>query len=334
MNRENNYIMPSDNTKKVEQIWSNLPTSNIYEQLKIIDWNEELGNVLPNDNVYRTGYIQSALHYNLSKYLESNNVTLDTFLLSAFHILLQLYLNSFESIIGCHAIKVSDKHPEITLRSSYVYIEETDQFNTLLEEVGLQLDSNKSAHVKSIESYRKIKYTPAFFYESFETAHNLNCTVNHLNTTSTPDRPIKITTLEENKKVIIRYSFNSSISSAIDIDFYQRTYEELLAFLLSFEHSEITIKQIKDKFNSHEFRDIKKIEEAKNRIILIWAKVLNVDKSFINDDSDYFVLGGTSLNAFQTINQVRNEFGLDISVKEIIENPTVHNISSVLASRL
>ena len=64
----------------------------------------------------------------------------------------------------------------------------------------------------------------------------------------------------------------------------------------------------------------------------IWAKVLRVSPVGIEDD--FFELGGHSLLATQVISRLREQLGVEISLQQFFETPSVAGMSLVVAHRL
>jgi amino acid adenylation domain-containing protein len=64
-------------------------------------------------------------------------------------------------------------------------------------------------------------------------------------------------------------------------------------------------------------------------IAAIWSEVLNVDQVSIHDN--FFDLGGHSLLATRVVSRLKNsDFALDISVRQLFENPTVAELAEAL----
>ena len=71
------------------------------------------------------------------------------------------------------------------------------------------------------------------------------------------------------------------------------------------------------------------IEEA---LAGIWVKVLRVPRVGVEDN--FFELGGHSLLATQVISQLGQAFGVEISLRQFFEAPTVAALSLVIANRV
>ncbi|HLP45550.1 MAG TPA: amino acid adenylation domain-containing protein [Candidatus Kapabacteria bacterium] len=67
-----------------------------------------------------------------------------------------------------------------------------------------------------------------------------------------------------------------------------------------------------------------KIEE---KLVEIWAEVLNEDKNKLSIDQDFFELGGHSLKAITLISRIHKEMNVKISLAEIFQHPSIQGIS-------
>jgi amino acid adenylation domain-containing protein/FkbH-like protein len=64
----------------------------------------------------------------------------------------------------------------------------------------------------------------------------------------------------------------------------------------------------------------------------IWADVLNLSTDEIDTNVDFFRLGGSSLSAVRTLSRIASSFGVELSVFDFFERPTVSAIAAKLAS--
>lgn len=65
-------------------------------------------------------------------------------------------------------------------------------------------------------------------------------------------------------------------------------------------------------------------------LVEIWSDVLEVDKSVIGIDDNFFDLGGHSLNVTILISKIHKEFNKELSVMEIFQAPTIRDISTLI----
>jgi aryl carrier-like protein len=61
----------------------------------------------------------------------------------------------------------------------------------------------------------------------------------------------------------------------------------------------------------------------------IWSEVLGVEN--IDSASNFFELGGDSLQAMQITSRMRRRFGKQVKLRTLLENPTLGTLSAVLA---
>jgi amino acid adenylation domain-containing protein/FkbM family methyltransferase len=64
----------------------------------------------------------------------------------------------------------------------------------------------------------------------------------------------------------------------------------------------------------------------------IWETVLNVNRVYLEDN--FFDLGGHSLKSVHIINQIRIRFDADLSMADLLRNPSFRNFSAVVVSKL
>ena len=67
--------------------------------------------------------------------------------------------------------------------------------------------------------------------------------------------------------------------------------------------------------------------EIDRELIDIWVEILGVEKSAIGVETDFFDLGGHSLNAAMLISRVHQTFGAKIPLGHLFENPTVSGLA-------
>jgi tyrocidine synthetase-3 len=63
------------------------------------------------------------------------------------------------------------------------------------------------------------------------------------------------------------------------------------------------------------------------RLVQLWSGVLNLKEEDVGIESNFFQLGGNSLNATLIINKIQKEFKVDIDFKELLESPQIKHIS-------
>jgi acyl carrier protein len=64
------------------------------------------------------------------------------------------------------------------------------------------------------------------------------------------------------------------------------------------------------------------------RLREIWCEILGLEE--VDDEASFFDLNGTSVDAIRLINRIRSDFGLAITVRTVIEAPTVVRLMEAL----
>ncbi|MFF2352169.1 amino acid adenylation domain-containing protein [Kitasatospora sp. NPDC058115] len=80
----------------------------------------------------------------------------------------------------------------------------------------------------------------------------------------------------------------------------------------------------------HESTDAHRPPETpiEERIAGVWATLL--DRERIGVEDDFFALGGHSILAIRMTSSLRDEFDIDLSVRSVLENPTVRSLAQVV----
>ncbi|WP_329570506.1 phosphopantetheine-binding protein [Kitasatospora sp. NBC_01266] len=60
----------------------------------------------------------------------------------------------------------------------------------------------------------------------------------------------------------------------------------------------------------------------------IWCEILELDQ--VDDEESFFTLSGRSIDAMRLVNRIRSAFGLEITVRTVIEAPTVTLLAQAL----
>ncbi len=63
--------------------------------------------------------------------------------------------------------------------------------------------------------------------------------------------------------------------------------------------------------------------ENEERLLAIWASVLNIEEEKISTDHNFMELGGHSLKAIQIANNIKKQFGIEIKLVELFQRPTI-----------
>jgi acyl carrier protein len=67
------------------------------------------------------------------------------------------------------------------------------------------------------------------------------------------------------------------------------------------------------------------------RVVEIWREVLSLNQVGIDDR--FFEIGGDSLSATRAFARINRDFGMDLSLKEILEHPTVRLLAQFVSDR-
>lgn len=73
--------------------------------------------------------------------------------------------------------------------------------------------------------------------------------------------------------------------------------------------------------------------DIEKQLVAIWAEVLDRDPSKIGVGDNFFVIGGHSLKATRIISRIHRDLGLDISLKEVFEYPTIGQLAAKLSTK-
>lgn len=69
------------------------------------------------------------------------------------------------------------------------------------------------------------------------------------------------------------------------------------------------------------------------QLVNIWSEVLERQPSRINVTDNFFAVGGHSLKATRVVSRIHRDMGLDISIREIFEYPTIQELAIQLSTR-
>jgi amino acid adenylation domain-containing protein len=71
--------------------------------------------------------------------------------------------------------------------------------------------------------------------------------------------------------------------------------------------------------------------ELEEKLSVIWANVLNLKKVGINNS--FYELGGHSLSVTKVLSRIYKELGIEISLKDIFNNPTIKKLAALLSGK-
>jgi acyl carrier protein len=65
-------------------------------------------------------------------------------------------------------------------------------------------------------------------------------------------------------------------------------------------------------------------------LVALWARLLHLDEDRIGANDDFFELGGHSILAVHLMNQIRQEFPVDLRLRKIFDHPTVRQLGALI----
>lgn len=72
-------------------------------------------------------------------------------------------------------------------------------------------------------------------------------------------------------------------------------------------------------------------DDVRNKLTALWGEILD---SEINDDSDFFECGGTSIDAVYLAAGIQESFGVAVDAIEVVIVRKFHDLASLISSRL
>jgi acyl carrier protein len=75
-------------------------------------------------------------------------------------------------------------------------------------------------------------------------------------------------------------------------------------------------------------------DKLEEQLTDIWADILRIDKGVISVDRSFFELGGHSLKATLLINKINKVLGVDISITEIFNKPSIKSMAKHIGASL
>jgi acyl carrier protein len=71
-------------------------------------------------------------------------------------------------------------------------------------------------------------------------------------------------------------------------------------------------------------------DQVEEKLVHIWSEVLGIERERIGVQSDFFQLGGHSLNAATLVSKIHKELDAKVELAEVFKNPTIRGISSLI----
>jgi acyl carrier protein len=75
-------------------------------------------------------------------------------------------------------------------------------------------------------------------------------------------------------------------------------------------------------------------DAIQEKLVKIWSEVLNLEKKKIGIDSDYFDLGGHSLNAIRMLGRIEKEWEVKLDMEDILTITTIRGLSNIIKEKL
>jgi hypothetical protein len=314
-----------------EELWRGLPSSSIYKQKKLAGWSDaDDGSSEDGALEHRTHLLEADRYAGLRAFLDEEGKSFNAVMLGAYHLVLQGYLDDIESLIGCCLLgPAQSAGRRAVLRPSYVYAEDDEPIESMLRDIEQQLRSGSSIAVDSSRiPHWGMKRAPVFFYMGADEICESDSEIRNVLEMSLPERRVMVAAVDEAERAEVRVSVRSATAQALDLAGFQRRYEKALSSLLAGRYS--SVGEVRDQLGDAPDVPLSQLGEMQRRVITLWAKVLGIAEEDLAESSNYFEVGGTSLNAFKLVNCVRLEFQRDISLRDIIENSTVQELALLL----
>ncbi|UCH95536.1 MAG: amino acid adenylation domain-containing protein [Candidatus Aminicenantes bacterium] len=74
-------------------------------------------------------------------------------------------------------------------------------------------------------------------------------------------------------------------------------------------------------------------DKMEKKLCKIWSEILAIEEEKIGTAHNFFKLGGNSLNLIMLVSKIYKEFGAQLSITQIYENPTIMEISKKIRSK-
>lgn len=318
-----------------EDVWAGLPQSNLYKQKKLTGWRDSADDADEPGVVRRATCLTPERLDELHGFVAAARCSVDTVLLGVYHVVLQWYLDDVESLIGWCLRSfepASPSHrvgPVATVSPSHVYAEDDDLIEAVLVDIERQGQSARRLDIDlSSASFLDNRRAPVFFYASVAGTDSRDASAADALAAPFEERRVIVAVDAHADRTELAVSMPSAVSRTTGIEDFERRYDCALSSLLSGRCAHIG--ELRASLGAASDTPYRQLDEMQSKVIQLWAKVLAVPETSLSEASNYFEVGGTSLNAFKLMNRVRVEFGRDISIWEINESPTVQGFSRAL----
>uniref|UniRef100_UPI000FFE569A non-ribosomal peptide synthetase n=1 Tax=Aquimarina sediminis TaxID=2070536 RepID=UPI000FFE569A len=149
---------------------------------------------------------------------------------------------------------------------------------------------------------------------------------------------VKIQTIEEEKYVVGYYESSEPLDTSeirkhlsLHLPEYMipSYYVHMDRFPLNLS-GKIDRKSLPDYELQQEATYVAPTNSTEEKLVEIWSEVLKLDADVVGIDSDFFDLGGHSLNAIQIANSIKQTFEIRLKLVEIFKKRTIRQISELI----
>jgi acyl carrier protein len=234
---------------------------------------------------------------------------------TALHVLVQMLCDDEESVIGVlRASRDASRDPD--LAASYVYAEAEDDARSVREQVVRCLAQQNSIALDHVPALASARNLPVFFVAEG---------------TEAPSAPVVLTIDDDG--AILRLGVAPEVRRFPDPTLVLESLETLLLALVDADREIGAIGDtIRDRIALPEAGATATDALARD-IAGLWSELLGVDLERIQPDTSYFLLGGTSLNAFKLVAMVRSRFEVEINIREIIDHDTLAAFAAMVGRK-
>ena len=78
--------------------------------------------------------------------------------------------------------------------------------------------------------------------------------------------------------------------------------------------------------------ETKELEKVTESITEIWKTVLEIDE--IDPNESIFDMGGDSIIIVKSLNEIQEQFGLEIDITDVFEHDTVNQLSELIIEKM
>lgn len=74
--------------------------------------------------------------------------------------------------------------------------------------------------------------------------------------------------------------------------------------------------------------------EIEKKLVEIWAEILHLENDYIGIDTDFFDLGGHSLNAIRMLTRIDKELNVKLDMNNVLEISTIRGLAALIKKNL